>query len=209
MDKKKGEWTLYYTSGSLNISEEETNITDVQTHSQTTTANDLSTLSIGTSIPSQSYTLTEILTMSAETTEVPETTTTDGMTTTSEDFLSTITNVDTEISDTSAESASSIYTTSPLELVTSPSSLSMVGTTNTEPSTSTCKCNCPKASVTPINNDLIDQLKIDKKTLSSYKRRRESATDPRKSSFYIGCIGITVLVISVAFIVLLDCIPRA
>ncbi|CAG2252180.1 unnamed protein product [Mytilus edulis] len=183
--------------------------TDELRHSQTTTANDMSTLSIGTSIPSQNYTVTKILTMSAETTKVPEITTIDGMTTTSEDWQSTITNGDTEISDTSAESASTISTTSPLELVTTPSSLSMVGTTYTEPSTSTCKCNCPKASVTPINNDLIDQLKIDKKTLSSYKRRRKSATDPRKSSFYIGCIGITVLVIYVAFIVLLDFIPRA
>ncbi|VDI03761.1 Hypothetical predicted protein [Mytilus galloprovincialis] len=206
---------IFYPAGTFSTSDEETlNITtfdndlfptDEPRPSQNTSANYLSTLSVGTSIPSQ-RTVTEILTMFAETTEVVEIKTTDGMTTTSGDLQSTITIGDTEISDTSAKSASTISTSIPLELVTTPSSYSMVGT---EPSNNTCECNCPKASVTPINNGVLDQLKIDKKTLSSYKRRRKSATDPRNSSFYIGCVGITVLVISVAFIVLLDCIPRA
>lgn len=78
-----------------------------------------------------------------------------------------------------------------------------------EQCTPTCTCNCPKVSVTPNSNVLVDQLRVDRKTLSSYKRRQQSATDPRKSSFYIGCVGITVFVVFVGFIVLLDFLPRA
>ncbi|VDI53016.1 Hypothetical predicted protein [Mytilus galloprovincialis] len=73
--------------------------------------------------------------------------------------------------------------------------------------TQTCACNCPTAPDTPTSSNTLAQLKIDKKTLSSYKRRHKSAWDPRKSSFYIGCVGITVLVLSAAFIVILDFIP--
>ncbi|CAC5394042.1 MRC [Mytilus coruscus] len=70
------------------------------------------------------------------------------------------------------------------------------------------KCNCQEPSAIPeIPNDIIT-YRLDKTTLSSYIRKRNSASDPRKSSFYIGCVGITVLVLSVLFIVVLDFLPR-
>ncbi|CAG2251166.1 unnamed protein product [Mytilus edulis] len=70
------------------------------------------------------------------------------------------------------------------------------------------KCNCQEPSAIPeIQNDIIT-YRLDKTTLSSYIRKRSSASDPRKSSFYIGCVGIIVLVLSVLFIVVLDFIPR-
>ncbi|CAG2195119.1 unnamed protein product [Mytilus edulis] len=49
--------------------------------------------------------------------------------------------------------------------------------------------------------------KVDTKTLSSYKRKHQSASDPRKSSMYIGSVGIAVLVAIVLLIVFLDCVP--
>ncbi|CAG2243402.1 unnamed protein product [Mytilus edulis] len=49
--------------------------------------------------------------------------------------------------------------------------------------------------------------KVDKKKLSSYKRKHQSASDPRKSSMYIGSVGIAVLVSVVLLIVFLDCVP--
>ncbi|XP_063415974.1 uncharacterized protein LOC134697620 [Mytilus trossulus] len=71
-----------------------------------------------------------------------------------------------------------------------------------------CKCNCQELPAIPeIHNDIIT-YRLDKTTLSSYIRKRSSASDPRKSSFYIGCVGITVLVLSILFIVVLDLIPR-
>ncbi|CAG2212960.1 unnamed protein product [Mytilus edulis] len=49
--------------------------------------------------------------------------------------------------------------------------------------------------------------KVDTKKLSSYKRKHQSASDPRKSSMYIGSVGIAVLVSVVLLIVFLDCVP--
>ncbi|CAG2246994.1 unnamed protein product [Mytilus edulis] len=58
-------------------------------------------------------------------------------------------------------------------------------------------CNCQEPSAIPgIPNDIIT-YRLDKTTLSSYISKRSSASDPRKSSFYIGCVGIIVLVLSV------------
>ncbi|VDI27427.1 Hypothetical predicted protein [Mytilus galloprovincialis] len=52
-------------------------------------------------------------------------------------------------------------------------------------------CHCPTIPNTPAGSNTLAQLTLDKKTLSSYKRRHQSASDPRKSSVYIGCVGIT------------------
>lgn len=51
--------------------------------------------------------------------------------------------------------------------------------------------------------------KVDRKLLSSYRRTHCSANDTRMSSFYIGCIGSVVLFLTVFFIIILDCLPRA
>lgn len=51
--------------------------------------------------------------------------------------------------------------------------------------------------------------KVNRKLLSSYRRAHCSANDTRISSFYIGCIGSAILVLTVLFIILLDCLPRA
>ncbi|CAC5366308.1 unnamed protein product [Mytilus coruscus] len=193
-----GQWQ-FYTSDIPTTSDEATGLwktttigdllipTDVTRHPQITTANYLSTISDGKS--TRPHTSTEILTMYGETTELPQTTRTDDMTTTSEDLQSRITNDDTAISDTSAASASSKSTTMTLKLMTTPSSMFISETAPCAGKcTSTCTCtfNCPKASTTASSNVLVNQLKIDKKALTSYKRRQQSATDPRKSSYYIG-----------------------
>ncbi|CAG2239885.1 unnamed protein product [Mytilus edulis] len=86
------------------------------------------------------------------------------------------------------------------------------GTTSdgcTEYCTKSCTCKCEESFGTTTSSTPVTQYKVDKKTLSSYKRRYQSASDPRKSSFYIGCVGITVLVVSCAFVVILDFVPRA
>ncbi|CAG2194836.1 unnamed protein product [Mytilus edulis] len=49
--------------------------------------------------------------------------------------------------------------------------------------------------------------KVDTKQLSSYKRKHQSAWDPRKSSLYIGSVGIAVLVLTIMLIMFLDCVP--
>lgn len=51
--------------------------------------------------------------------------------------------------------------------------------------------------------------KVNRKLLSSYRRTHCSANYTRMSSFYIGCIGTAVLFLTVLFIVVLDCLPRA
>ncbi|CAC5423975.1 unnamed protein product [Mytilus coruscus] len=51
--------------------------------------------------------------------------------------------------------------------------------------------------------------KVDKKSLSSYRGRRQCARDYRKSALYLGCGGITVLVLVPIFIVILDFLPSA
>ncbi|VDI51183.1 Hypothetical predicted protein [Mytilus galloprovincialis] len=79
----------------------------------------------------------------------------------------------------------------------------------TEYCTISYTCKCEESLGTTTSSTPVTQYKVDKKTLSSYKRRYQSASDPRKSSFYIGCVGITVLVVSCAFVVTLDFVPRA
>ncbi|CAC5384851.1 unnamed protein product [Mytilus coruscus] len=174
--------------------------TYVTRHQQITSANYLSAISEGSSIRLQTYTSPEKLTMHDETTDLPHTTRPADWTTASNDLQSRLTNDNPARNDNSAVSTStkstaitSVHITSPLHI----------------PISETCACNCPKASSTPSDNVLVTQLGIDKKTLSSYKRRQQSATDPRKSSFYIGCVGITVFSVTVGFIVLLDLLPRA
>ncbi|CAC5381864.1 COLEC12 [Mytilus coruscus] len=95
-------------------------------------------------------------------------------------------------------------------------------TTNPQQSTSdkeaelstseTCSCNCDSSTSepNPTHASTIDTntLILNNYYLSSAIRRRTSASDPRRSSFYIGCVGVAVLVISVSFIVLLDFLPR-
>ncbi|CAC5369267.1 unnamed protein product [Mytilus coruscus] len=50
--------------------------------------------------------------------------------------------------------------------------------------------------------------RVDKKSLSSYRRLHYSAPDSRKSSFYIGSGGIAFLVIFGLFILMLDVLPK-
>ncbi|VDI24935.1 Hypothetical predicted protein, partial [Mytilus galloprovincialis] len=76
-----------------------------------------------------------------------------------------------------------------------------------------CIIQCTSQPSGNINsNNVVDPnipYKVDLKSLSSYRRRYKSADDPRMSSFYIGCVGIAVLVLSILFIILLDCLPSA
>ncbi|CAG2231195.1 unnamed protein product [Mytilus edulis] len=51
--------------------------------------------------------------------------------------------------------------------------------------------------------------KVDVKSLSSYRRRHQSAPDSRMSSFYIGCVGSVILVMSFLLIIMLDFLPNA
>ncbi|CAG2205175.1 unnamed protein product [Mytilus edulis] len=83
-----------------------------------------------------------------------------------------------------------------------------ISTTDAQSYNNACSWVCPKALGKPTSKVPVTQLKIDKKTLSSYKRKQQCATDPRKSSYYIGCVGLTILILYFAFIVLLDCLPK-
>lgn len=147
--------------------------------------------------------------MSYTTTDLSETTRPDDITTTSDDVQSKITNDYSAINDYAAASTSAKSTTFISTYITPSSTVSIPKTTPcSEQCSSTCTCSCPKTSVTLNSNTLINQLKIDKKTLSSYKRRLQSATDHRISSYYIGCVGITVFSVTVGFIVLLAFYPE-
>ncbi|CAC5384855.1 unnamed protein product [Mytilus coruscus] len=183
-----GQWH-FYTSDIPTTSDETTALLESTTANitrppQITTANYMSTITDGKWTRPLTYTSTDLLAMYDETTELPQTTRPDNMTTTS--------------------------TTMTLKFMTTPSSMSI---SETKPCAgkcnSTCTCNCLDVPKKASNNVLVNQLKIDKKTLSSYKRRLQSATDPRKSSLYIGCVGIVVFSVNVAFIVLLDFLPGA
>ena len=64
----------------------------------------------------------------------------------------------------------------------------------------------PSTTVT-YNSRIVVDLKVDKKTLSSYKRQRTSASDDRLSSRVIGIIGATVVISVALLIVILDIFP--
>ncbi|XP_071123808.1 macrophage mannose receptor 1-like [Mytilus edulis] len=51
--------------------------------------------------------------------------------------------------------------------------------------------------------------RVDRKSLSSYRRRHRSEPDPRTSSLYIGCVGCVILIMTVLFIIMLDFLPSA
>ena len=84
----------------------------------------------------------------------------------------------------------------------------------TSPTTTlnSCLCDCSKmqnyvtqANALPVD---VNDLKIDKTSLSSTIRRKTSASDPRDSSLYIGCVGILVIISVALFILILDMLPR-
>lgn len=52
--------------------------------------------------------------------------------------------------------------------------------------------------------ELIKTLKLDKTTLSAFQLKRKSASDIRRSSFYLGCVSIVFLAGCGLFIVILD-----
>lgn len=70
-----------------------------------------------------------------------------------------------------------------------------------------CGCNCSTRAATTHKPNSFTGYTLDKTRLSSYIRRKTSASDPRKSSFYIGCVGFTILVLSIFFIIVLDFLP--
>lgn len=51
--------------------------------------------------------------------------------------------------------------------------------------------------------------RVDRKSLSSYRRRHRSEPDSRTSSLYIGCVGCVILIMTVLFIIMLDFLPSA
>lgn len=67
-----------------------------------------------------------------------------------------------------------------------------------------CGCNCSTPAAITHKPNYVTGYTLDKTRLSSYIRRKTSASDPRKSSFYIGCVGFTILVLSIFFITVLD-----
>ncbi|CAG2246162.1 unnamed protein product [Mytilus edulis] len=79
--------------------------------------------------------------------------------------------------------------------------------------TCTTPCDCLWNYTDPSDNKHDRQTylpyKVNKKTLSSYRGRRQCARDYRKSALYLGCGGITVLVLFPLFIVMLDFLPSA
>ncbi|VDI72988.1 Hypothetical predicted protein [Mytilus galloprovincialis] len=124
---------------------------------------------------------------------------------------STTTNDAPTTSDSSTMTEQKTSTTSD---VYSPKNLKTTATALSTSKATPCPASCTKTytchcQTTTGSSYTVTDLKIDTKTLSSYKRRHQSVSDSRKSSFYIGCVGIMVLVLFLAFIVLLDFLPRA
>lgn len=51
--------------------------------------------------------------------------------------------------------------------------------------------------------------RVDRKSLSSYRKSHQSAPDSGMSSFYIGCVGSAIISISFLLIMMLDFLPNA
>lgn len=63
-----------------------------------------------------------------------------------------------------------------------------------------------KKEVTELQNSIEKELQVDKKTTSSYRRRKISAYDPRPSSKQIGLAGVVIMTMCFSVIVILDCL---
>lgn len=156
----------------------------------------------------QTATATELLTTSEDKTKRTQTGTSDDIETIAIDQRSQITSDITKTTNQTPATSTGLLSLSSNKAVTPKGTIS-----NMEPCASSCTmtytCNCPLGPTTSTSYMPVDLNKIDKKTLSSYRRRHMSASDPRKSSFYIGMVGVAVLAGTVAFIVILDFLPRA
>ncbi|VDI54453.1 Hypothetical predicted protein [Mytilus galloprovincialis] len=141
----------------------------------------------------------EITTTNHKTVEGSTTTETDPFETTVADLSTT--------TETSVESSTSYSVSSGSQapiVFTTPSSV--ISTNSTQHCTSIYVSICSYQS----NNSAGSQkytYKVDTKKLSSYKRKHQSASDPRKSSMYIGSVGIAVLLSVLLLIMFLDCVP--
>ncbi|XP_071134890.1 uncharacterized protein [Mytilus edulis] len=69
-----------------------------------------------------------------------------------------------------------------------------------------CREMLTKKEVTELQNSIEKELQVDKKTTSSYRRRKISAYDPRPSSKQIGLAGVVILTMCFSVIVILDCL---
>ena len=86
-------------------------------------------------------------------------------------------------------------------------------TSSTTTTVNSCLCDCSKKQNYVAQDNAthfdVNDLKIDKTSLSSTIRKKTSASDPRHSSMYIGCVGIVVTISVALFILILDMLPRA
>jgi hypothetical protein len=69
---------------------------------------------------------------------------------------------------------------------------------------SCCLCNYSNTSLSSNIDHMINELKVDKTSLSSYKRTKISAGDDRVTSKFIGWLGGLILTLLFGFIVFLD-----
>lgn len=76
-----------------------------------------------------------------------------------------------------------------------------------------CTCACQYVNTSSLLNalqvdlDFIEDLKVSTEDLSSEKRKKISASDPRASSTVIGSFGVVILVTVTSAIVMLDLTP--
>lgn len=124
------------------------------------------------------------------------------------------------ISSTNVETISSTFTNAPQSniatsyglketsqssLVTSYSQLQSASTSSTSVHVpSCCICNHRNASLSSKTDHLINKLRMEKKSLSSYKRTKISAEDDRVTSKYLGWFGGIIVTLLFCFIVFLD-----
>lgn len=75
-----------------------------------------------------------------------------------------------------------------------------------EPTRSLCRCPCAlsKNQSSSVIASILEDLTIETKSISSYKRKHTSAPDERPSAQRLGYLGVTFLVLVFGEILLLD-----
>ncbi|XP_071086311.1 uncharacterized protein [Haliotis cracherodii] len=172
----------------------------------TTTESDVTTSESDVTTSESDVTTTEsdvTTTESAVTTTESDVTTTESDVTTSESDVTTsesdVTTVETESAQTPDATTSSNGKTTPVMQL--PENLCPNCTTTNN----TCVWISSAGPSVDEMKELIKKLRLEKKTLSSYRREKTSASDDRPTAQAIGEVGIVFFVLVFAGVVLLDC----
>ncbi|KAK7462018.1 hypothetical protein BaRGS_00038575, partial [Batillaria attramentaria] len=104
-----------------------------------------------------------------------------------------------------------LTTVSPFE-ISSTAPITVSATSNPKVSRNMCGCRCLLNATPPTSmeaalkaaDDVKKELKVDVTSLTSLRRRKESAPDPRPSSTHMGVMGVVLIVAVLVFVMLSD-----